>query len=681
MARVGVGDKYHISLNGVGYLFRGQTYRKKDARIFGNRFGSGEMGESDLDTFKVIQQSDFKGGCFQERFKDDTMVSALENLAYNPLDEMIHPTPVNQSPGTGLPTGWRLSAFYNSVDYKGVFYTIVNFYQAGSKSYLYKLVGTTWTLVKNDFSTWVGEMVTFNGYLYCSLFTGNLMRFDGTSWVSQPGGTSYRHIAVFNGKLYGSGDPGDGSKTFLYSFDGTTSSQIGIVGDKDVPVDAMFVFNHRLYICKADGLFAYDGVQISCVIDLSTNQVGINSPVVHDGFIYYLQSGKLYRFNGSTVECIWDTIKSRSALTILSAGGYLWAWGTQPGGYVTSEGKGGSVTIPSTDLVLYRYNGYGWSLYTSLAGSGIGGISFNPVDGRIYISGSGVTSVSDAPCYAVQTELATDVGTATNTGTVLSSIIDCGFDNITKVLDSVAVDTENMVAGDSISVAYRTFDGYEWSTFNALGTITSTSGNKLLLADTAFNTVFKRIQFKISLTRITNSICAIRGYSAKYFLSPDYKREWSMTLLCQGEASNPLELVNQDLETKTAIQLRDNIYLSRISPTPISFEDIDYTYLIGAHNNAVTTFGIDSSAGYSPSGYFKIDDEIIKYTGRTANSFTGCTRARFGTAAASHADRSIVTPYYRVILSDISNESVIVPASTEETFGTTSELTVLLKEV
>lgn len=35
-------------------------------------------------------------------------------------------------------------------------------------------------------------------------------------------------------------------------------------------------------------------------------------------------------------------------------------------------------------------------------------------------------------------------------------------------------------------------------------------------------------------------------------------------------------------------------------------------------------------------GYIKIDDEIIRYTGKTATTFTGCTRARLGTNAALH---------------------------------------------
>lgn len=47
---------------------------------------------------------------------------------------------------------------------------------------------------------------------------------------------------------------------------------------------------------------------------------------------------------------------------------------------------------------------------------------------------------------------------------------------------------------------------------------------------------------------------------------------------------------------------------------------------------------VDAACGFAAAhGVISIDDEIIIYTGRTANTFTGCTRGAFGTARIGHA--------------------------------------------
>lgn len=61
--------------------------------------------------------------------------------------------------------------------------------------------------------------------------------------------------------------------------------------------------------------------------------------------------------------------------------------------------------------------------------------------------------------------------------------------------------------------------------------------------------------------------------------------------------------------------------------------------LNGAHSNAVTTFTVNEAidAGVAASGSFQVEGEVITYTGKGANTFTGCTRGAYRTSAASHA--------------------------------------------
>lgn len=68
--------------------------------------------------------------------------------------------------------------------------------------------------------------------------------------------------------------------------------------------------------------------------------------------------------------------------------------------------------------------------------------------------------------------------------------------------------------------------------------------------------------------------------------------------------------------------------------------------LNGALNDTSTTVTVDSTTGFPSTGYIKINDEIISYTGVTATTFTGCVRGAEGTESESHLDNEIVGGVY-----------------------------------
>ena len=49
------------------------------------------------------------------------------------------------------------------------------------------------------------------------------------------------------------------------------------------------------------------------------------------------------------------------------------------------------------------------------------------------------------------------------------------------------------------------------------------------------------------------------------------------------------------------------------------------------------TLNVDSTTGFTSSGTLQINDELFTYTGVTASTFTGVTRATSSTTAADHA--------------------------------------------
>jgi hypothetical protein len=80
------------------------------------------------------------------------------------------------------------------------------------------------------------------------------------------------------------------------------------------------------------------------------------------------------------------------------------------------------------------------------------------------------------------------------------------------------------------------------------------------------------------------------------------------------------------------------------------FPKID-TNLDGAINNSITTITLETTVGLIVGSdlvksYVRINDELIRFTGKTATTITGCTRGQLGTSAASHGDGDQVESFY-----------------------------------
>ena len=75
-----------------------------------------------------------------------------------------------------------------------------------------------------------------------------------------------------------------------------------------------------------------------------------------------------------------------------------------------------------------------------------------------------------------------------------------------------------------------------------------------------------------------------------------------------------------------------------------------------------TTITVVSTSGFDAQGRFKVDSEVISYTGLTATTFTGCVRGEEGTTAATHLIAAAVTKrdviyYAQEEPSDLVNET------------------------
>jgi hypothetical protein len=107
-------------------------------------------------------------------------------------------------------------------------------------------------------------------------------------------------------------------------------------------------------------------------------------------------------------------------------------------------------------------------------------------------------------------------------------------------------------------------------------------------------------------------------------------------------------------------------WLNELSQPEYTGEDRPYVYYVDANNDLhwhypfqkpittlssnitfdATTIGVSSTTGYPSSGFIYIDEEVIYYTGKTSNSFTGCLRGSNFTNAVAHTSGTSVSGLY-----------------------------------
>ena len=97
----------------------------------------------------------------------------------------------------------------------------------------------------------------------------------------------------------------------------------------------------------------------------------------------------------------------------------------------------------------------------------------------------------------------------------------------------------------------------------------------------------------------------------------------------------------------------------------LSFKDYNSitneTTLNGAITAAATSIILTDSTNFPSSGTILIGAELITYTGKTANTLTGCSRGASSTTAATHADDKKVINYSTVRI----NLSTVTPTTTK----------------
>lgn len=115
----------------------------------------------------------------------------------------------------------------------------------------------------------------------------------------------------------------------------------------------------------------------------------------------------------------------------------------------------------------------------------------------------------------------------------------------------------------------------------------------------------------------------------------DYSRQY------QDQFNNVLRLYFDRIDALVS-QLRVGFLNTLALPQGAFFQD-GVSTLTSNISNSATTIPVVSTATFQNTGAIFIGSELINYTGKTATSFTGCTRGQYSSSAASHLSGVYVT--------------------------------------
>ena len=237
---------------------------------------------------------------------------------------------------------------------------------------------------------------------------------------------------------------------------------------------------------------------------------------------------------------------------------------------------------------------------------------------------------------------------------VISLVLEIdGYDKIfsmDKILKYIRVGSENLrvgnswvIGGEEYTASARDWISIDGTTSSISQQLMSDKGGASSVTSFQINLIdfHDQVTELISPNKVLTDILGREayvylGYKDTYFPS-DYILLFS-GIIDEIESGGTIKLNVSNAEQKKRQDIFPIIETEANEAIDISETSID---LLTAENFLLPVSG-------SLRTYVKIDDEIIEYTGITTNTLTGCTRAQFGTIAATHDIEASASSWYRL---------------------------------
>lgn len=568
-------SKYHITLsdsNGEkGFITKRYSSRQKPDSLFGSRFSTGDPSYAGMNRWQRFAQSTWLGGAFQRFYEDQAMFNFSRNI-----DVLSHGSfKLSQTHGDAVYTGTdkiERGMKYNSAHYfaegQYIYYSTDNFATAPTIS---KNFGTGKT---------VTDLEIYDGKLYAAVGTFGLWYHDTTDHT-------------------------------------TWAEQLDTAAT--IPVNYIRAFGDNLHILYTNVIKYFDGTNVTTVKDYSSgadNNYYFKKPSVYAGRIYYpvnvtgssVGLGQVLYYDGTNIDAIYsgydpvgermvvyesklffvvyglekvsiktyDTSATRTVQSFdVAAGTTIYGDGLKYGD--AAYGEGSDYYSDPMDMIIWKnflfisierttnlntlfcYDGNGWTEYMDMpVGSGIS-MRMWLSDRNLYLGSS------EGKIYKASTTYASE-------GWLQGSVWDASLQEIDKMFADVTVKHEQLSAGDSIEVWYRTekFGGFVQlgsnSTENAYSTTLEfpTGGDSI---------ISNRFEYKIVIKSNDGTTSpVIEDVIIRYILAPNNdKKAFEYTIEC----TKKMRLLDGTFDTRSPVEIVDNLWSMKASNELLTLIDED----------------------------------------------------------------------------------------------------------
>jgi len=663
---------YNIAIDSQGYLLSGiptsPARVMRESKIYGTYPNQIDLDYKDSSQFLPWAQTDFSGGFQFEKWSDNAGFkkgTGLEYIAkYGELTLLNDKSDTLKDFGAGFTFGAAVEYDRDNVG------MVIGITKGSGASQLWKM-NTSDSFTQITGGTWanvdaVHSMDELQGKVYVGLTVSSgspLKSYDGSTVAdltltdSLSSSTIIRMVKRIKTRLYVGGYTGTAANgdALMYSDDeGSTWTDIITKTGKGREISQGIDNLGTLYFLIKDG----GRTELWWCNDTIITQIyrweNLTNPKINSwlGKVYVegKQDGKLMRFewNGATLKAVF-------------------------------EEKIAGLDLDSSPSVVYKNNFYSYGLvYDGLFHFPSWVFKYN--SNKIYpfiVFGSSSTQV---PYFyglngtnLIITKL--DTSAYLTTGNIITGIYNAQKTAVDKLWHSITLSFKELDTGQTIVVSYSDDDEGTWTT---IGTITPVAGETERTLYFANNIVSKRIQIRITLTGAGTNTPTFYDYIVRFLPLSDGKFEWVLRLNCGDEL---MLLDGKTKESKLGSELRNILRMARFNNQIVEFQDVDFaeTAINDATGISATdeTITVDSTLGFPEQGRIKIEQEEILYTGKTATTFTGCTRAERGTKASTHSDDTRVHNAYNVVIATISETNQVAPKPKV----CESEVTIALTEV
>jgi len=646
----------------------------ENAPTFGTRFASGDRSYSDLSLWWYFAQTDWSGGIKDDRaWIDDAKFYYSTNIdvsqpgaiklaksieAFGTVPQTAYcggQFSVRRDAGTSTTTSYFIGTADKSSDSKP------RIYEWDGDSWEEFLTGSDIGTNQNIISQVSGHKSTFWASTVGNGNTGVVLQYSGTAWidhsaaiitaVSETGGmgSSRCHCEV-NNVLYVEGDDFLNDHVFIVSTadNGTTWTKVAYHNTDGLMVD-MCGYDGDLYYLISDTytvkLWKYDIASAAKTMlyefkGTYTDNGGVGGKLLQNKFgklVITIPSNEIWTWDGSNIERIYKADEKKTSI------------GYEASAYLTK----GAVIVG--DLIYWGnliYDGEDFYNYTKPID--------DATDQRLYPvfvdNSNKVIWLSSGSTTALYKDLTTYRTGADKNFLVFSEMEEVS--TIDKLNNSVRIVFKPFVSGDSIKVYYSINGG---TSYTELGTASyaldgGSRTDKIFYMGDAVTS--KKIMFKVYLNSSGTTTPELYDLSLQYIPIPDPKFQWNFNL----RATDEMKLLDEQTSSPlTGLGIRNKLRAALFNRTVVPLEDVDYneTLLNGSLTSSATTITVDSTDGFAESDRIKIDNEEILYTGKTATTFTGCTRGARGTQAVSHSDNAVASNQYKVLIIDMAETTPV----------------------